>query len=837
MLRNLLAVIPVVVGAMACTILRDHSGEPGDGLDVDSVLLEVNRPAAGLFGHPGSGRILAQLSGPAAEWYRAQFGPRGITPYVPPALLPDDNGVRGDPEHALAAWLSDPEVRTFVVVGQDDHGGEGLVANFAYRLATAVFNGGETPVPLLIEMCQLLGPNERGRPVSRVELAGRAIEQQTGWRPDARAIEADLEARALILVVTDFDRLAEWSGPRGALSAFQGIRDGPGKLLMRARPAWFQASQRDELELLGTQEEAPGGSTGAEPEEVADTAWLVLAPLSQNDLASAVQRLRPGDPRSIRAFDRYPVLVAPARQAALTPIILDILDDPLLLEDVLAAPHRFRIYETWTRWALEQRLGEGRVSLVEAAERALTHLAGRIYETGRLRLQPTGQREKALLETTFAEPLCAPDAFLDCGDFGYAFRQGRWLDYFAARYLRDRIVAGNGVDAGRLHRALATRRPVVGTMALLAAALDAYPNTDRALREALALEAVAHCGRAGSRTLPTPAHATEAILRLRYLREGIVHPDGSLPENPEDLIAPLVADYKRVQDFWRQVLAEEERGLRREARTRLGAFLATPDGQGYVPTSRDSVILRSRDGTDWSFVPPGCGIIGSYFSPDEAPVRWVRFNRPFLLATKPVTNNSFKPFVDSGVYPPHPPWLSARWARYLAGWTPGHGESPTTFPEGHRDYPVTHVSWLDTQAFVSWRSRRDGKATSLPSADEWEYAARGTLGRLYPWGDLFDAGRCNSAEGARWQVSPAGSFAGSGAGPFGNLDMAGNVWEWTSSRFRTPGLDDTSDARTLVGGGWRSTGPEVRSSRRLRGVSMGRYDVVGFRVKRDIPTP
>ncbi len=214
-------------------------------------------------------------------------------------------------------------------------------------------------------------------------------------------------------------------------------------------------------------------------------------------------------------------------------------------------------------------------------------------------------------------------------------------------------------------------------------------------------------------------------------------------------------------------------------------------------------------------------------------MRWVRFDHPFLLAARTITNRDFKQFVDVGDYHPHPPWIATRWARYLAGWNLDAAGRPMTYPEGHAAYPVVNVSWRDAQAYLAWRSRRDGVATTLPSANAWEYAARGTLGRLYPWGDVFEPGRCNSAEGARWQVSPAGSFAGKGAGPFGNLDMAGNVWEWTASRFLGWEPDDRSDARTLMGGGWRSSGAEVRSSRRLRGVPVGRYDVVGFRLYRE----
>ncbi len=832
MLRCLLAVI-LLFNLEACSALHGRD-EAADWSGYDALPARVAYPPEGALSDLGVATVVSRVVEPATDWYVAQYGPGGITPYVTPGLESGEAGEVRNPESELLAWVGRSEGHTLVVLGQDDLGGEGLLAHLVHRLGTAAVERRGGPVPLLVEMCQLLDSSERGRPHSRVELAMRALERRTGTRPDPGAVAADLRARALVLVVTDFDRLAEWVGPAAALSVFQGLRSGPGKLVMRARPTWFRSARRQELELVGPVEGTVGREGGRERDRgtgEADPAWLVLTPLSRDALSGAVARLRPEGP-GFDVLARYSTLVELARRPGLTSIILDILEDPLLLEDVIADPQLFRIHESWTRWEMEQRLGEGRVSLVEAAEQALTHLAGRIYDTGRLRLHPTGAKEKALLEAQVAGPLCAPDAFLDCGEFGYRFRQGRWLDYFAARSLRDQVVREGRVDPQALQEVLGRRRPGAGTMAMLAVTLSSIPDLDTALLQTLSLEAARHC-RAGTLSGGGPAHATEAVLRLRYLREGIVHPDGSLPAGAADRVTPILAAHRNVQDFWRRAFSREEARLHREGRAQLEKFLASRQGRRYRPLSSHRLLLRDTNGVDWAFVPAGCGIVGSYFSPDEEPVRWSQVTKPFLLAIKPVTNRDFKSFVEDGGYSPHPPWLSAPWARFLASWREDSGQL-STYPEGHADYPVVNVSWLDVQAYLAWRSRRDGVATNLPAADEWEYAARGGLGRLYPWGDLFDPARCNSAEGARWQVSAVGSFAGSGAGPFGNLDLAGNVWEWTATPFTPAGGAPPPDAQTLVGGGWRSTGPEVRSSRRLMGVTMGRYDVVGFRLKRDL---
>ncbi|MBN8517176.1 MAG: SUMF1/EgtB/PvdO family nonheme iron enzyme [Candidatus Accumulibacter sp.] len=91
------------------------------------------------------------------------------------------------------------------------------------------------------------------------------------------------------------------------------------------------------------------------------------------------------------------------------------------------------------------------------------------------------------------------------------------------------------------------------------------------------------------------------------------------------------------------------------------------------------------------------------------------------------------------------------------------------------------MSWQDALAYCRWLAAVTGKAVTLPSEAEWEKAARGASdARAYPWGDAFDAARCNAAESGFGDTTPVGIFA-SGASPYGCLDMAGNVWEWTRS--------------------------------------------------------
>jgi len=106
--------------------------------------------------------------------------------------------------------------------------------------------------------------------------------------------------------------------------------------------------------------------------------------------------------------------------------------------------------------------------------------------------------------------------------------------------------------------------------------------------------------------------------------------------------------------------------------------------------------------------------------------------------------------------------------------------------QGRENHPVNCVSWHQAKRYCNWRGKR------LPSGAEWEMAARGEDGRQYPWGNEVPSCErtimVSSKDGAgcgRWTTWPVGSKP-RGASPFGVLDMAGNVWEWTTEFYRLP---------------------------------------------------
>jgi formylglycine-generating enzyme required for sulfatase activity len=136
--------------------------------------------------------------------------------------------------------------------------------------------------------------------------------------------------------------------------------------------------------------------------------------------------------------------------------------------------------------------------------------------------------------------------------------------------------------------------------------------------------------------------------------------------------------------------------------------------------------------------------------------------KSFWIDKYPVTNAEFKKFMDATHYHPQDD------VDFLRDWKNG------TYPEGWADKPVTWVSREDAQAYAGWAGKR------LPREWEWQYAAQGTDGRLYPWGNQWDDSAVPAADKGRTMRGPdAVSAHPKGASPFGVMDLVGNVWQWT----------------------------------------------------------
>ncbi len=195
----------------------------------------------------------------------------------------------------------------------------------------------------------------------------------------------------------------------------------------------------------------------------------------------------------------------------------------------------------------------------------------------------------------------------------------------------------------------------------------------------------------------------------------------------------------------------------------------------------------------------------------------------FYISRYPVTNEEYKAFIDDERDQP----LHNQYDELSQAYNWNLRER--TFPPGKEKYPVGMVTWQDALAYCKWFGGR------LPTEAEWEKAARGTDGREWPWGD-WQTGRCNC--GGSLELVPTGSFSAESDSPYGVSEMAGNVFEWCSSLFRSypyragDGRENMElEGKRVVRGG--PAGPWVLKSRCAyrQGNEPGDYGFsIGFRV-------
>jgi formylglycine-generating enzyme required for sulfatase activity len=154
--------------------------------------------------------------------------------------------------------------------------------------------------------------------------------------------------------------------------------------------------------------------------------------------------------------------------------------------------------------------------------------------------------------------------------------------------------------------------------------------------------------------------------------------------------------------------------------------------------------------------------------------------KSFWIDKYPVTNEQFKKFIDATKYHPKDD------LDFLKDWQNG------AYAEGAGDKPVTWVSLEDARAYAAWAGKR------LPHEWEWQYAAQGTDGRLYPWGNEWNAANVPVPDKGRTMRGPDSVTAHpSGASPFGVMDLVGNVWQWTDEY-----IDEHTRGGILRGGSY-----------------------------------
>jgi formylglycine-generating enzyme required for sulfatase activity len=277
---------------------------------------------------------------------------------------------------------------------------------------------------------------------------------------------------------------------------------------------------------------------------------------------------------------------------------------------------------------------------------------------------------------------------------------------------------------------------------------------------------------------------------------------------------------------------------------------------------KGDVWVNPKDGMGMVYVPAGEFVMGSSTrelnawlqAHPEDQYSWFAHEQPqcrvklgsYWIGRTEVTNAQYLRFVEAADYAKPEHW---------------HGG---IIPEGLENFPVSFVEWEDARAYCKWAGGR------LPSEPEWERAARGGDGRIFPWGNRWEGSRCRSLEsivghtpptpfqnlawfhmwiGAHDEVREGPVAAGSyvaGASPFGCLDLAGNVWEWCADWYDeqayqrystgdlTPPASSPQGKRVLRGGAFSEGHPRsFRCAWRFSFEPTAREVFVGFRVARD----
>lgn len=214
-------------------------------------------------------------------------------------------------------------------------------------------------------------------------------------------------------------------------------------------------------------------------------------------------------------------------------------------------------------------------------------------------------------------------------------------------------------------------------------------------------------------------------------------------------------------------------------------------------------------------------------------MRQVRTLPQFSIMKTPVTRCDYARFVDdTGRETPQidqPTWDAQRLKHSYPStikfqWQPGEQNR-----QERCQHPVVLITHKDAVAYAEWLSQMSGKTWRLPDEFEWEKAARGSAGNLFPWGNQFDDSKLNSHDRGPFDTLPVGSFVNS-ASPYGVLDAAGQVFEWTSTEHIT------NPERFIVkGGSWDDKGCGVcRPAARHYRTENLKHILVGFRLVTDL---
>jgi len=213
----------------------------------------------------------------------------------------------------------------------------------------------------------------------------------------------------------------------------------------------------------------------------------------------------------------------------------------------------------------------------------------------------------------------------------------------------------------------------------------------------------------------------------------------------------------------------------------------------------------------------------------------------FEMAKYPITNAQFDRFINNPDGYEDTQWWD--FSEDAQKWRTKNKQPQPRMFDGDT-YPRVNVCWYEAIAFCLWLSAITGEKIMLPTEQQWQRAAQGDDGRIYPWGDRWDKSRCNNAMSVKnWRgkeigrsksTTPVTQYEGRGDSPFGVVDMAGNAWERCLTDYLTGKTDLLgANARIFRGCSWKHQDSDFfRTVHRERDETSYSNNDVGFRIAR-----
>ncbi|MBI5427173.1 MAG: formylglycine-generating enzyme family protein [Nitrospinae bacterium] len=279
-------------------------------------------------------------------------------------------------------------------------------------------------------------------------------------------------------------------------------------------------------------------------------------------------------------------------------------------------------------------------------------------------------------------------------------------------------------------------------------------------------------------TCQTACHKAENLIQARLDKAGLqecreCHAGPSGPINRSPFLPP--GDFLKTSANADRSSSPSPRGSQdilavRKSGSRQGSPAAKSKGKRETPPNMASV-------------PAGEFIMGSNERWDDESPEYVERTKSFYIDLYEVTNEDYRKFVDAARREPPYHWPNG------------------AIPKGREKHPVVYVNWFDANDYCKWAGKR------LPTEEEWEKAARGEDGFVYPWGNEWVLDKSNNPYKHSTGTEPVGSYP-AGRSPYGLHDMSGNVWEWVDSYYlphpgnTTHRAEYGKDKRLLKGGSW-----------------------------------